>query len=94
MKYLLFAVKDKALDSYSAPFAQATIEAGLRMWRDLVMFGEAENRYRRSPDDFCLYHIGEYDDETGELTNENEKTWRLSTATEVINETRGNENES
>lgn len=69
MKYIVFAIKDKALDSYSAPFTQATVEAGLRMWRDLVLFGSEDNRYRRSPEDFTLYMVGEYDDDSAQFTD-------------------------
>jgi len=85
MIYKMFAVKDKALDTYSAPFTQATIEAGLRMWRDLVMFGQDDNRYKRSPEDYCLYMVGEYDDESGQ-TNPAVPV-RLASAAEVLAET-------
>ena len=86
MNYKVFAVKDKALDSYSAPFTQATIEAGLRMWRDLVLFGQDDNRYKRSPEDFTLYMLGEFNDETGELIEA--ANVRLASASEVIAETK------
>jgi len=86
MKYQVFAVKDKALDSFSAPFTQPTIEAGLRMWRDLVLFGQEDNRYRRSPEDFTLYMIGEYEDSNAQLT-EAVPVW-IASATEVIAETK------
>ena len=90
MIYKLFAVKDKALDSYSAPFTQATIEAGIRMWRDLVLYGQEENRYRRSPEDYCLYMLGEFDDSTGQTTPA--VPVRLASANEVLaeNTTEGN----
>ena len=86
MIYKLFAIKDKALDSYSAPFSQATIEAGLRMWRDLVLFSQDDNRYKRSPEDFTLYMLGEFDDETGEIIEA--ANVRLASASEVIAETK------
>jgi len=85
MKYKVFAVKDKALDSFSAPYTQPTIEAGLRMWRDLVLFGQEDNRYKRSPEDFTLYMIGEYEDSTAVLT-EATPVW-IASATEVLAET-------
>jgi len=84
MNYKVFAIKDKALDSYSAPFTQATIEAGLRMWRDLVLFGQDDNRYKRSPEDFTLYMLGEFNDETGELIEA--VNVRIASATEVLSE--------
>lgn len=86
MIYQMFAVKDKALDSFSAPFTQATIEAGLRMWRDLVLFGEENNRYRRSPEDFALYLVGTYDDETGHSTFKD--ITQISSAVEILADAR------
>lgn len=80
----MFAIKDKALDSYSAPFTQATLEAGLRMWRDLVMFEQQDNRYKRTPEDFTLYMIGEYDDENGTCTDT--ANVRIASAAEILAE--------
>jgi len=90
MKYSLFSIKDKALDTYSAPYMQATADAGIRMFRDLVYFGDENNRYKRSPEDYTLYIVGEFDDETAELANL-EKPILLTSATEMIGE---NSNES
>lgn len=85
MIYKVFAVKDKAVDSYSSPFTQATIEAGIRMWRDLIMFEQGNNRYKRSPDDYALHYIGTFDDETGEMAPSAPLV--IKTANEVIMET-------
>lgn len=85
MKYSMFSIKDKALDTYSAPFMQATADAGIRMFRDLVMFGSDDNKYRRSPEDYSLYLVGEFDDETAAMANV-EKPILLTSATETIGE--------
>lgn len=85
MKFKVFAVWDKAVESYSSPFTQATIEAGIRMWRDLVMFNTDNNRYKRSPQDYSLHYIGEYDDDTGELIAKEPLV--VKTASEVVMET-------
>lgn len=85
MKYRVFAVKDKALDSFSSPFTQATVEAGVRMFRDLVAFGSENNHYRRSPGDYSLWLIGEYDDSTGDMQTLAEKVV-VSSALEVLAE--------
>lgn len=85
MIYKVFAVKDKALNSFSAPFTQATIEAGLRMFRDLVQFGDTNNIYRRSPDDYHLYCLGTYDDDTGLMENL-DKPMAMQSAVELVAE--------
>jgi len=84
MIYKVFAIKDRALDTFSAPFTQATIESGLRMWREMVMFQEESNRYRRSPEDYSLYCVGTYNDETARM--ESEMPARISSATEILAE--------
>lgn len=83
MIYKLFAVKDKALDVFSAPFTQATVDAGLRMWRDIVMYGEENNRYQRSPQDYSLYLLGEFDEASGKTENL-DNPLRVAGALEVI----------
>lgn len=85
MIFKVFTVKDKALDNYSGPFTQSTIEAGLRMWREIVMFGPADNRYKRSPEDFTLYMVGEFDDETATFTDT--VNVRIASAKEVLIDT-------
>lgn len=67
MKMNVFAIKDKALNCYGPLFNSPTVESGIRTFRDVVLFGEENNRYRRSPQDYDLYLIGTYDDEKGEL---------------------------
>jgi len=80
----VFAIKDKAIDSYSAPFTQATIESGIRMFRELITYDQTENKYRRSPEDYALYYIGEYNDVTGEMMSH--EIQRLSSVVEIITE--------
>jgi len=82
----MFAVKDKALDTYSSPFIQATVEAGLRMFRDAVLFNSEQNHYQRSPEDYTLYMIGTYDDEKAEVVS-TENT-AMQSAVEIMAERR------
>jgi len=90
MNYKAFSIKDKALDSYSAPFTQATLEAGLRMFREIVTFGDENNRYRRAPEDYVLYMVGEFDDTEAKMTDT--VNVRIASAAEILIEDRGQEN--
>lgn len=92
MIFKMFAVKDMALNTFSAPFAQQTMEAGQRMWRDLVMFGSEDNRYKRHPEDYCLYLVGEYDDDTAELMKI-DRPMRIQSAAEMLKPTEVKEDE-
>ena len=84
MKLKTFAIRDNALDSFGATFQHPTVEAGLRMFRDIILYSEGENRYRRSPEDYVLYMVGEYDDANAEQTNIDNV--RLASANEIIME--------
>lgn len=84
-----FAIKDKVLDAFGATFQQPTVEAGLRMFREVVLFGNDENRYRRNPQDYSLYFVGEFNDETGELVDK--ENIMMCTATELLAELKNQE---
>lgn len=84
-----FAIKDKALDTFGATFQQPTIDAGLRMFREVVLFGDENNRYKRNPEDYSLYYVGEYNDDSGELVNAD--NIMLSSAVEIITELKNQE---
>lgn len=88
MKLKLFAIKDNALDAFGPTFQQATVSAGLRTFKDLVTYGDESNRYRRNPEDYVLYQVGEYDDESGQLFDT--KNVRLASAVETQTEEREN----
>lgn len=89
MKLKTFAIKDKALDSFGATFQQVTIDAALRMFKDLVLFGDDSNRYRRNPEDFTLYMVGEFDDASAE--NVDIVNVRIASAIEILTEAKQGE---
>lgn len=89
MKLKTFAIKDKALDAYGATFQQPTIEAGYRMFENVILYGDENNRYKKNPEDYTLYFVGEYDDATGELINK--ENIMLSSAIEVITKRSGDQ---
>lgn len=87
MKLKTFAIKDKALDSYGATFQQPTIDSAIRMFGDLVKFGDENNRYRRNPEDYSLYLVGEFDDSTAENTDL--ENLQIASAVEILAEAKG-----
>ena len=87
MKLKTFAVKDKALDAFGATFQQPTIESAIRMFGDLVKFGDENNRYRRNPEDYALYLVGEFDDATAE--NIDLENIQIASASEIMAEAKG-----
>lgn len=65
MKYHILAVRDIVANVYGQPFAAANIGAAIRDFGDQCTVGEGF--LAKHPEDFELYKIGVYDDETGTL---------------------------
>lgn len=63
MNVQCFTVFDSAARRFLEPFHAETVEVALRMFRTLV---EKENhQFNRFPEDYTLFHIGEFDAVTG-----------------------------
>lgn len=61
----VFAVRDRAVDSFGQPIF-ATSEGGvIRSFRDEI--ANPESPFSKHPDDYDLYRIGTYDQESGAL---------------------------
>lgn len=61
----VFTVYDSAARRYLEPFFAETVEVACRMFRALV--NKEGHQFQRFPEDYTLFHIGEYDAETGML---------------------------
>jgi len=59
----VFTVYDSAARKYLEPFFAETVEVACRMFRALV--NKEGHQFARFPEDYTLFHLGEYDAETG-----------------------------
>lgn len=64
MKLVIVSVKDLAADAFARPFYVQSIGMALRSFMDEVNREDANNTMYHHPDDFALYHLGEFDDNT------------------------------
>lgn len=62
-KLQLFAIRDRVVGSYHRPFTAANEFEAQRMV--LSVMQNDDNQLHHHPDDFSLYHLGEYDQITG-----------------------------
>ncbi len=65
MKLVLCTVKDRAADAYGRPMFVPSVGVAIRSFSDEVNRDDTENQLNRHPDDFDLYELGEFDDNTG-----------------------------
>lgn len=68
MKLQMMSVFDRALGAYMQPwFAQSKGQAQ-RMFTDEI--NNPQGDMHKHPEDYALFHLGEWDNETGALTKE------------------------
>lgn len=61
----IMTVLDMVAQRYLEPFFTPTIDAAIRSFRAAV--NTPEHQFAKFPEDYVLYHIGRWDEETGEV---------------------------
>lgn len=61
----MFSVRDTKTEIYGPPFYSITHGEAERSFRQLA--NDPQSKVNKFPEDFDLYHIGEFDDETGKI---------------------------
>lgn len=70
MRYKILSVRDRAIDAFGQPFFSASVGGAIRSFSDEVNRQAENNPLAKHPDDFDLYLLGEFDDATGEFSQE------------------------
>lgn len=68
MKLNLYSVFDSKMASFGHPYATQRDEAAIRSFSDAVNNPAKENDWYRHPEDYSLYRIGEFDNDSAKLT--------------------------
>lgn len=61
----VLAVRDRAVDSFGRPIFVLALGQGTRSFANEINSPQSE--FNKNPEDFDLYHIGDYDDVSGTL---------------------------
>lgn len=61
----VLAVRDRAIDAFGTPIFVVAIGMGMRSFIDEV--NRSESVMYQHPEDYDLYHIGDYDEFSGKL---------------------------
>lgn len=67
MRYKIVAIRDRAIDTFGVPVFVASTGAAIRSFSDEVNRKDDNNNLSKHPEDFDLFLLGEYDDQTGEF---------------------------
>jgi hypothetical protein len=65
MKLIICSVRDRATEVFSRPFYVATAAQAIRTFTDEVNRSADDNQFNKHPNDFDLYELGLFNDETG-----------------------------
>lgn len=61
-------VKDRAADAFGRPMFVPSTGVAIRSFSDEINRNNADNQLYNHPDDFDLYELGQFDDNTGIFT--------------------------
>lgn len=67
MKLEMLAIHDRAADAYGRPMFLPSIGVGIRSFSDEVNRSDKDNNLYMHPDDFDLFHLGTFDDISGQF---------------------------
>ena len=67
MKYVVCSIRDHAAEFYGQPFFAPSKGAAIRSFTDAVNDKSSGNQFAAHPADFDLFHIGDFDSDSGEL---------------------------
>lgn len=65
MRYKIFCIRDRAADVFTQPFFMPTNGVAIRSFSDEINRAAPDNNMNKHPEDFDLYLMGEFDDNTG-----------------------------
>lgn len=65
MKMVIVSIMDTAAGAYGRPAFVASEGVAVRQFQDEVNRAHEDNQLYKHPDDFMLYYLGTFDDNTG-----------------------------
>lgn len=68
MKQVIVAVRDRAVDAFLRPFAAPSVGAAIRSFSDEINRNAPDNQMANHPEDYDLYQLAEWDENTGIFT--------------------------
>lgn len=66
MKYLLVSIRDRAIDAFQPIFNVRAPGEAIRAFQDAL--NKPDNPMNAHADDYDLYSLGTFDDDTGQIT--------------------------
>lgn len=77
----IYSIKDQAVEAFAQPFFVKAQGVAVRMFMDET--NNEQSQINKHPEDFELWYLGEFDDETGQITQP--QIERIARATDFTN---------
>lgn len=71
MRYKIFSIRDRAADVFSQPWFFPSKGVAIRSFGDEINKKDSGSNLSAHPEDFDLYFLGEFDDESGTFDTSN-----------------------
>lgn len=84
MKIIVVAVRDQKADAFGHPWYAQSVGMAVRHFGDAVQSQDEANMWKKHPEDFALFRLGEFDQRSGEFKCA--KPEQLCLATDFIKE--------
>lgn len=65
MKMTVLAVRDRCADVFAQPMFVMSLGSAVRSFGDEINRADPNNQFNKHPEDFDLWHLGFWDDNTG-----------------------------
>lgn len=70
-KYAIVAVRDSAMERFAPPATMVTTQQAIRGFADEINRRDDNNTLNKHPDDYELWHLATWDEESGLYENQN-----------------------
>ncbi|AXH73330.1 MAG: nonstructural protein [Microviridae sp.] len=67
MKHNIMSIKDRLAGSFQRPWASPSLAVAMRAFMDEIK--NPETALAKHPEDYDLYEVGEFDDDSGSMTS-------------------------
>lgn len=68
MKLIAVSVRDNVAESFGIPVFLPTVALGMRSFRDALTSADQSNPMCQHPNDYDLYHVGQFDPLSGSFS--------------------------
>lgn len=83
-KLVIVAIRDRAVDAFFRPVFAPTVGAAIRSFQDEINRNEPNNELAKHPEDYDLYQLGVFDEETGQFVQADDQPRQIAIGKQMV----------